>query len=193
MFSLWYIQGEEYHDTNTDSDLEPLRSWISDSIQTNDPARLCKVLILPAGCIQQFLPGQQVGRLLLRTSLEPLEQQYIKTANAFLALDNGILGTVDRLQCLLSQVTFYLHAGLPRKAWVLIRRATAFAQLLPPSSITHDAKMAESGCNCGRLTRACRCCLVCHTYLRHPIFLWIRVVCLHRHCSPLNSEQSEHE
>ena len=121
--------------------MHSLRGWIIESFQSNDPARLCKVLILLAACIQQLPPGQQVGRLRLRTSLEVLQKQYMDAADAFLAPDDGILGTVDGLQCLLSQVTFYLHAGLPRKAWVLFRRATTFAQLLPPSSTQNDTRM----------------------------------------------------
>jgi len=34
------------------------------------------------------------------------------------------------VECLLTQVKFYLNAGLPRKAWVVFRRAATFAQLL---------------------------------------------------------------
>jgi hypothetical protein len=118
-----------------------LRSWIIESFHSNDPARVCKVLILLAACIQQLPPGQQIGRLRLRTPLAVLQKQYMDAADAFLAPDDGILGTVGGLECLLSQVTFYLHAGLPRKAWVLFRRAATFAQLLSPSSTCSDTRL----------------------------------------------------
>jgi hypothetical protein len=120
--------------------LQSLRSWILESFDSSDPARVCKVLILLAACIQQLPPGQQVGHLRLRTPLDVLQKQYMDAADAFLAPDDGILGTVDGLECLLSQVTFYLHAGLPRRSWVLSRRATTFAQLLAPSSTCCDTR-----------------------------------------------------
>jgi hypothetical protein len=61
--------------------------------------------------------------------------------DAFLAPDDGISSTLDGLECLLSQATFYLHAGLPRRAWVLFRRASTFAQLLATSSTCDDSRL----------------------------------------------------
>lgn len=124
-----------------ESGLQSVRSWILESFDSKEPARVCKALILLAACIQQLPPGHQVGHLRLRTPLDILQKQYMNAADAFLAPDDGILSTVDGLECLISQVTFYLHAGLPRRSWVLFRRATTFAQLLAPSLTGSDTRL----------------------------------------------------
>jgi hypothetical protein len=53
-------------------------------------------------------------------------------SEAFLATDEGIVGFIVGIGCLLPQVTFYVHAGLPRKGWLIFRRAASLAQLRVP-------------------------------------------------------------
>lgn len=122
--------------------LQSLRPWIIDSFTLGAPARLCKVLVLLAACIQQLPPSVKGPRPCTQgVPLEVLQKQYMDAADAFLAPDDGLVSTLDGIECLMSQVTFYLHAGLPRKAWVRFRRAATFAQLLDPTSVCSSPRL----------------------------------------------------
>ena len=112
------------------SELESLRNWMIESFTSEDIATLPKVLICLATCIQQ-LPGDvEIGTWSLQVPLELLHIHYMDCAEAFLSPDDGLVGSIEGVDCLLTQVRFYLNAGLPRKAWVIFRRAATFAQLL---------------------------------------------------------------
>lgn len=113
-----------------ESQLEALRDYMLEAFQSEDVGTVTQVLISLATCIQQLPCGVQFGLLGLRDSLDQLQKQYMEFAEALLAPDEGIAGSVDGLDCLLAQVRFYINGGLPRKAWVIFRRAATFAQLL---------------------------------------------------------------
>jgi hypothetical protein len=88
------------------------------------------MIICLAACIQQLPSGFDHTSACFTTPLDVLQRCYLESAEALLALDEGIVSGVDSVQCLLVLVRYYLNAGLPRKAWVVFRRALTFAQLL---------------------------------------------------------------
>lgn len=110
-----------------DSQVEALRDYMLDAFKSDDIAVITQVLISLASCIQQLPDSDQFG---LPDSLDLLQRRYMEIAEEALAPDEGIVGSVDGLDCLLTQARYYLHGGLPRKAWVIFRRAATFAQLL---------------------------------------------------------------
>jgi hypothetical protein len=130
--------------SSTDSDesaMQSLQVWILQSFHSNDPARLCRALVLLISCIQQLPPNQQVSCLRIEAAVGALQKQYMDAVDAFLSPDDGIVGSVDGVECLLSLVTFYLHAGLPRKAWILFRRAVSFAQVWCSQMVCEDSRI----------------------------------------------------
>ena len=112
------------------SRLESLRNWMIESLTSENIASLPKVLICLATCIQQLPSGIQIDSSSLQVPLELLHIHYMDCAEAILSPDDGLVGSIEGVDCLLTQVRFYLNAGLPRKAWVIFRRAATFAQLL---------------------------------------------------------------
>ena len=89
-----------------------------------------KALICLAFCIQQLPVNFTLGSLTIPAPLETLQNCYLESAESFLAPDEGIIGTIDGLECVMAEVRYYLNFGMPRKAWVLFRRAVTFAHLL---------------------------------------------------------------
>jgi hypothetical protein len=135
---------ELQRELSADSDesaMQSLRVWIVESFHSNDPARLCKALLLLVACIQQLRPNQPVGSLGVEVSMGALQKQYMDAADAFLTPDEGLVGSIDGVECLLFLVAFYLHAGLPRKAWILFRRAASFAQVWCSPTVCEDSRV----------------------------------------------------
>jgi hypothetical protein len=115
-----------------DSQIESLRDFITSSFESKYISTLTKVLITLATCIQQLPSSTYLGPPDVRNTLNLLQKRYMEFADAFLTPDEGLAGSIDGLDCFLMQVAFYINAGLPRKAWVIFRRAVTFAQLLGP-------------------------------------------------------------
>lgn len=98
--------------------------------ESEDVATVTKVLLCLASCTQQLPANFNLGSAIIPAPLETLQNYYIESAEAFLGPDEGIIGTIDGLECVLAQFRYYLNFGIPRKAWVILRRAIAFTQLL---------------------------------------------------------------
>lgn len=109
---------------------EAVQHYLLEGFRSDDIATVTRVLITLATCIQQFPGGVDLGPPSVRESLDLLQRQYIDFAEAFLAPDEGIAGSIEGLECMLTQTRYYINAGTPRKAWVVFRRAATFAQLL---------------------------------------------------------------
>ena len=100
------------------------------TLQRGSVLAVVKTIVCLAACIQQLPSGFDHTSACFTTPLDVLRRCYLESAEALLAPDEGIVSTVDGVQCLLVLVRYHLNAGFPRKAWVVFRRALTFAQLL---------------------------------------------------------------
>jgi len=108
-----------------------LSSHIVNSIRSTNVEIAVKAILCFAICIQQ-LPSDFV---LLSHATEPvslrvLQDCCMQSVEALMTPDDGIIGTINGLECMLTQIRYYLNAGFPRKAWVILHRAVTFAQLI---------------------------------------------------------------
>ena len=107
-----------------------LRDHLIQSLQSDNTVAVIKSALCLALCIQQLPPNFNLGSTSLPAPLEVLQNCYMETVEAFLSPEDGIAATIDGVECLLSQIRYYINAGLPRKAWVIFRRTLTFVQLL---------------------------------------------------------------
>ena len=120
--------------------LDALRNGNLESFTSEDVVILTKILICLASCIQQLPKSVQPSSLGSCLPLLTLKTRYMDFAEEFLAPDDGIVGSIDGLSCLLAQVAFYINAGLPRRAWAIFRRAVTFAYLL---GVMHESPFGD--------------------------------------------------
>ncbi|KIM96948.1 hypothetical protein OIDMADRAFT_148112 [Oidiodendron maius Zn] len=113
-----------------------LREHIISTFESDNVANVLKVLLSLASCIQQLPASFKLSYGTTPAPLETLHVCYMESAEAFLTPDEGIACTIDGLECMMAQVRYYLNFGLPRKSWLIIRRAVTFLQVL---SKTNDA------------------------------------------------------
>lgn len=112
------------------AELETMVQDVINSLHSSNVAAITKTTISLATCIQQLPFGFSLGSAIVPAPLEVLQSSYIQSTETFLSMDDGIIGTIDGIECLLTLVRYYLNAGFPRKGWVIMRRAITFAYLL---------------------------------------------------------------
>ena len=113
-----------------DTETETFAQELSSSFQSDNIALAVKSVLCLAVCIQQLPIGSSTEASGTPVPLEQLQGCYMQLAEAMLAPDDGIVGTIDGLECLMAQIHYYLNAGFPRKSWAILRRAVTFAHLL---------------------------------------------------------------
>jgi hypothetical protein len=112
------------------SQIALLRDHIVESFESDEIGTITRVLLCLAFCIQQLPANFNPGSTALPAPLDTLQNYYMETAEAFIAPGERVVSTMDGLECLVAQFRYYINLGIPRKAWVILRRAIAFAQLL---------------------------------------------------------------
>jgi hypothetical protein len=114
----------------SDHRCESLKESVSHSLRSERPAEVAKIMLCIANSIYQMPVGFDWSRLQLRESSEDLMERYINTINRLITLDDEIAATIDGIECILLEAKYHINMGRPRRAWLLIHRAIAFAQLL---------------------------------------------------------------
>ena len=112
------------------SEIEVLLEHMINTLVSDNVAAVAKVLVCLACCILR-LPGKfDYPTTWFPAQLEFLQRCYMEFVDALLSPDEGLVASIDGVRCLIVQVRYYVNTGLPKKAWVIFRRALTFAQLL---------------------------------------------------------------
>jgi hypothetical protein len=113
-----------------DSQVDVLLEFMIKTFASDDVAAAAKVLVCLASCLLRLPSDFDYPVVWFPAPLEILQQCYMEFADALLSPDEGIVGSIDGVRCLIAQVRYHVNKGLPKKAWVIFRRALTFAQLL---------------------------------------------------------------
>ncbi|KAI0123181.1 hypothetical protein BJ170DRAFT_587171 [Xylariales sp. AK1849] len=99
------------------------RSFIHESIESNEPGRMAKAMVWLALCLQQ-LPKECGDKVQpLPSSAAILVFTYLDESDTLLNLDSELGSSISALECLILQSKCYVNMGRPRRAWKCIRRA----------------------------------------------------------------------
>lgn len=114
----------------SDHRCQNLKESVSHSLRSEKPAEVAKIMLCIANSVYQMPPGFDWSRLQLKESPEDLMERYINTVNRLVVGDDEIAATVDGIECIVLESKYHINMGRPRRAWLLMHRAIAFAQLL---------------------------------------------------------------
>lgn len=107
-----------------------LKESVSHSLRSESPAEVAKIMLCIANSVYQMPAGFDWSQLQLKESPEELMERYINTVNRLIIVDDEIAATVDGIECIVLESKYHINMGRPRRAWLLMHRAIAFAQLL---------------------------------------------------------------
>ncbi|KAL9110989.1 MAG: hypothetical protein Q9227_004604 [Pyrenula ochraceoflavens] len=107
-----------------------LKESVSHSLRSDKPAEVAKILLCIAISMDQLPHDFEYNQLNLKMSARNLMEQYISTVDRLICQDEEIAATLDGIECMVLQGKYHVNLGRPRRAWLLFRRATGFAQLL---------------------------------------------------------------
>ena len=113
-----------------DTEVGALRDFIYKSLNTDDVAIVTKVILCLTMHLQQLPRDFDFSDSNLPASSETLQDYYMKAVEIFLEPDDGVVETVEGVECLMIQAEFYVNVGKPKKIWSIFRRAVSCAQLL---------------------------------------------------------------
>ena len=106
------------------------QDFIQSSLQSEDLAVVTQTIACLALTMQQ-LPGTfDFSTLNLPASVDALQDHYITAVETLMAADDSLSSTMEGISCLIVQTKYYVNMGKPGKAWLTIRRALNFAQML---------------------------------------------------------------
>lgn len=100
------------------------------TLHSDDTVRVVKVTLCLALQLQQLPPKFSLGTGTGTDYGLALQDFYMTTIGTILHSDEGLVRSLDGLECLLLQCEFYINLGNLRKVWMITRRAVTFAQLL---------------------------------------------------------------
>jgi hypothetical protein len=125
-WQIWRVMFPEISDHRC----ENLKESVSHHLRSERPAEVAKIMLCIANSVYQMPAGFDWSRLQLRESPEEFMERYINTVNRLIILDDEIAATVDGIECILLESKYQINMGRPRRAWLLMHKAIAFAQLL---------------------------------------------------------------
>jgi hypothetical protein len=99
-------------------------------ISKGSPTSIARILLYLACCLQQFEPDFDRTQLTLYPSIEARMERYVSTVQALVTSDEELVSSIEGLDCLLTQCSYHINAGNPRRAWLTIRRAMNIGQLM---------------------------------------------------------------
>lgn len=107
-----------------------LREAVSHSLRSDKPAEVAKILVCIAISIDQLPNDFENIQLDLPLPRKNMMEQYIATVDKLITSDDEISATMEGIECMVLQAKYQINLGRPRRAWILMRRAVGFAQLL---------------------------------------------------------------
>ncbi|MCJ1451367.1 hypothetical protein MMC28_001703 [Mycoblastus sanguinarius] len=107
-------------------------------LDTNDSAVLVKILFGLAICVQQLPQEFNCAQTQLPPSPEILQNKFLAAAESVLAIDQNLCGSIDGLECMLIQSTYYVNMGKPRTAWLIAQRAISTCHVFGVFGLRRD-------------------------------------------------------
>ena len=107
-----------------------VKQFVDQSIADGGPVQISKALLCIAISISQMNQNEVRSRLNLRMSPLDLMEHYISVIDTHVLSEDGLVGTLEGLECLILQITWDVNLGRPRTAWLRCRRCLTFAQSL---------------------------------------------------------------
>jgi hypothetical protein len=94
------------------------------------PVLIARTLLYLAHGIQNLHPSSlDSAQLDLNCLLTTAMQRFLDTACRLVTSNDGILESLEGLECLILEGVFHINAGNLRRAWLVFRRAISLAQL----------------------------------------------------------------
>ena len=111
----------------------PISTFDLASVSKRHPVIIARTLLYIAICMQQLPPEFDATRLQLYKypwTADTAAETYVSAVAHLVTSDDDLAATIEGLECLILQGIFHINAGNLRRAWISVRRALAFAQLL---------------------------------------------------------------
>lgn len=109
-------------------DMEALKRHILDSMSSDSPILIAKLVLDLALCMQQLPRTFEYQKTNLAASPESLVESFAGAVEILMLSESSV--TLDGLDCCLLQFKLYINMGKPRKAWLCNQRAISLAMLL---------------------------------------------------------------
>lgn len=106
------------------------KSFILNSMDSNNPALVAKAALFLALCMQQLPNNLTKEQLSLSAHPGALLDSYLMVADMLLSISENSVPTIDGLECLEIIAKLYMNMGKPRESWLSYRRAINLALLL---------------------------------------------------------------
>ena len=117
-----------------------IRDFIYRSLNTDNVAIVVKVILCLAVHLQQLPRDFDYSECTLQASSEDLQNHYMRFVDRFLDRHDGVVATLEGVECLMIQAEFYINVGKPKRIWSIFRRAVNCAQLLGLHRPSQDAR-----------------------------------------------------
>ncbi|KFY67571.1 hypothetical protein V497_00350 [Pseudogymnoascus sp. VKM F-4516 (FW-969)] len=134
VWRIWERSFPGIKDADTSLDggchIPSLQSHISCVVESDDPVAIAKVLLCSALSAQQIDIGSETTKSRLSITPKELQERTLRPVEKFLGEDEKSACSLEGLQCILTQTRIYINEGMPHKAWLALRRAISYAQLL---------------------------------------------------------------
>lgn len=109
---------------------ERVRDLIYRNLHSGDAVEIAKTSLTLALHIQQLPNDFNSLSEDFCNDVRELQGVCIRAADSILTSGEGLVGSLEGLQCLLLQSDFYINTGNLRKVWLILRRAVSLAQML---------------------------------------------------------------
>ena len=91
---------------------------------------IARTLLYISSCLLQLHPDFDTTQLKLYPSVESRMERYVSTVQVLVTADEELVSSINGIDCLILQGSYYINAGSPRRAWLTMRRAMNIAQLM---------------------------------------------------------------
>lgn len=130
MCSRWWDNWRQLFPEILDLQNGPFKESVQQSLRSENPAQVAKMIICIAICIDQLPGTYDCSQLQLEGSRFEVIERYIARVDELITPDDEIAGTIEGIECMCLQSKHYANVGRPRKSWLVHSRAISFAQLL---------------------------------------------------------------
>ena len=126
----WEIWKATFPHTVTEYGNGSVNDFAQQAIASRRLLPLSRVLVALAVSIEQLPPGFDLSELRLRHEPEILMAECLAVVDRLLNSHEGLASTIEGVEVMVLQANFYRNDARPRKAWLTVRKAVTFANLL---------------------------------------------------------------
>ena len=115
--------------TKKDPKCGTFRDAVSQSLPSDKPAEVAKIVLGIAVCLNQMSP-RYVQKLNLPSSVKNFMELSVNTVGQLITSNDEYGATFEGIECMVLEAKFHMDLGRPRRAYILYRRAISFGQLI---------------------------------------------------------------